>query len=154
MPVPANPPGVNAVDPTTLAPAQLNLTSIISNVIRLASRMTEVLQKTAAAQATLLTLYANMQRAYTDKMADIPISPPPGTWATATDAASQDARARYQAKVANLTSTLQNRQSIVSDTAKAQQSAVNQSNDAVNQQANIGSTLLQEVQTLLSAIYR
>ena len=42
----------------------------------------------------------------------------------------------------------------VGDEAKQMQTALNQSTDAANQQANMGSALLQQLSTILSQIYR
>ena len=48
---------------------------------------------------------------------------------------------------------MQSRQALVGDDAKALQSNVNQSNDAVTQQSNLGTAILQELSTLLSEIF-
>lgn len=46
------------------------------------------------------------------------------------------------------------RQAVVSDKSKSVQSQINQSNDAVSQQANLASSFLEELSTILSAIIR
>lgn len=142
-------------DPTSLQGAGLNKPFVLSNIVKLVTNMTKVLQKAAAAQAGGLTVLADMQRAYTDLMAKVPSGPTDAdVWGTDTSTVGTEKRSNLLRAFANMTSTLQNRQSIISDTAKALQSAVNQSNDAVNQQANVGTTMLQEIQTLLGSIYR
>lgn len=147
--------GIDSPDPTSLQSANFHKPFVLADVVRKLSRMTEILQKVAAAQAGGLTLYANWQKAYTDLMAVVPSGPATTpAWATATDDATVAKRGNLSRAIANISSTLQNRQSIVSDLAKALQSAVNQTNDAVNQQSSVGSTFLQSVQTLLGSIYK
>lgn len=54
----------------------------------------------------------------------------------------------------NLTQVIQNNRGQVSDTAKAMQSSVNTTSDAVNQQSNMATTILQQLESLLSAIFK
>jgi hypothetical protein len=55
---------------------------------------------------------------------------------------------------ANLTQVIQNNRGQVSDTAKAMQSTVNTTSDAVNQQSNMATTILQQLESLLNAIFK
>jgi len=55
---------------------------------------------------------------------------------------------------ANLSQVIQNNRGQVSDTSKAMQSTVNATSDAVNQQSNMATTILQQLDSLLSAIFK
>lgn len=55
---------------------------------------------------------------------------------------------------ANLSQVIQNNRGQVSDTSKAMQSTVNTTSDAVNQQSNMATTILQQLDSLLSAIFK
>lgn len=55
---------------------------------------------------------------------------------------------------AQVTERMRSYRDAVSNDSKAQQSSVNQTNDAVNQQTNMATALLQTLSTLLASIYR
>lgn len=144
------------VDPTSLAAARFNQTAILNNIFNLILNMVTSLQNVAVAQADRLTFLTKWQKSYTDTMAQIHtfiqgggdgISAANESWQGA-------ARQSLNQLNSNYIQTLQNRQSVVSDDAKALQSHVNQSNDAVNQQSNLATAIIQELNTLLSSIYR
>lgn len=145
---------ITPVDPSSLAPANYSSTIILNNIFKLILKMTTSLQNAAAAQADRLSFYTQWQKAYTAALAQVhtfikgnadTVGGGGSTFATARDDLNR--------LNATLTQTMQNRQSVVSDDAKALQSNVNQSNDAVNQQSNLGTAVIQELGTLLSSIY-
>ena len=145
------------VDPTSLAVGNYTSTIILNRIFLLILNMITSLQKTAAAQANRLTFMGQWQSSYTDAMSQIHTFVKDGNPLHAfTDGSSASATRRDDLNRlnSNFIQTMQNRQSVVSDDAKALQSNVNQSNDAVNQQSNLGTAILQELSTLLSSIFR
>jgi hypothetical protein len=151
FPVPPEPP----VDPTSLAPGKYSSTNVINRVFKIILEMVNALQNVAAVQAQRLTFMSSWQKAYTDAMAQIhTFSKDNGdrfSFDTTDYATARDDLNRLNAQ---FTSTLQNRQSVVSDDAKALQSNVNQSNDAVNQHLNLANTILDELRSLLGSIFK
>lgn len=144
-------------DPTSLAVGNYTSTVILNRIFNLILTMITSLQNVAAAQANRLTFMGQWQSAYTDAMSQIHTFIKDGNPNQAfTDGSSASATRRDDLNRlnSNFIQTMQNRQSVVSDDAKALQSNVNQSNDAVNQQSNLGTAILQELSTLLSAIFR
>ncbi|MBA3815892.1 MAG: hypothetical protein H0X29_05115 [Parachlamydiaceae bacterium] len=149
-PTPVGP--VDPVDTTSLAPGKYTKTIILNRVFDLILKMLATMQNVATVQANRLTFLTQWQKSYTDVMnqikifskGDATINP---NYADTTLADINRTNAQY-------TETLRNKRSVISDDAKSLQSNVNQSNDAVNQQSTIGTSILQELATILSAIFR
>lgn len=143
-------------DPTSLASANYTSTIILNRIFKLLLNMISSLQKVAAAQATRLKFMSSWQASYTDAMAQIHTFIKGDTTHAfgGTDSGSATTRDDLNRLNSSFTQTLQNRQSVVSDDAKALQSNVNQSNDAVNQQSNLATAILQELGTLLQTIFK
>lgn len=139
-------------DPTNLATGDYTSSVILNRIFELLLTMISSLQNVAAAQANLLNFQTSWQSAYTNLMAQVHVftQGAGGAFSKSSQSATRD-------DMNNLNSTfiqtLQNRQSVISDNSKALQSNVSQSNDAVNQQSNLGTAILQELSTLLSAIF-
>jgi len=143
-----------APDPTELAPGHFTASSILNNVFNEILQMTTSLQYAAAAQANRLTFLTNWQQAYTNLIGEVHTFIKGGNDALGEDTSNNTtARSDLNNLNSNLIQTMQNRQSVISDDAKALQSNINQSNDAVNQQSDLGTAIIQELSTLLSAIY-
>ena len=141
-------------DPTSLSPGQYTSSVILNNIFELLLKMVGSLQNVAAAQAKLLSFQTQWQSVYTDVMGQIHTFTKGGTGAfSGTSSAAATSRNDMNRLNSNFIQTLQNRQSVVSNNAKSLQSNVNQSNDAVNQQSNLGTAILQELSTLLSTIF-
>jgi len=142
-------------DPTFLRIGHYSSTVILNQIFAELVKMTSSLQNAAAAQANLLTFQSKWQSAYTDTIAQVHTFIKGDGFAfsgTSSDAAtSRDDMNRLNS---NFIQTLQNRQSVVSDNSKALQSNISQSNDAVNQQLNLGVAVLQELSGLLPAIFK
>lgn len=152
MPVtPVNP--VPAPEDTSSLAAGGHTASIILNdIFSKILNMIGTLQNAAASQANRLTFLSGWQKAYTTLASDVPVfTSGSGAFGGASD---DKLRGELNQLNSNYTATIQNRQSVVSDDAKALQSNVNQSNDAVNQQSNLGTAILQELGTLLAAIFK
>lgn len=142
-------------DPTSLSPGKYTATSIFDFVFRIVLKMVNSLQNIAAVQAQRLTFMSTWQKAYTDAMAQIhTFAKDNGDSFSADTTDAATARDDLNRLNATYTTTLQNRQSVVSDDAKALQSNVNQSNDSVNQHLNLANSLLDQLKTLLGSIYR
>lgn len=141
-------------DPTNLASANYSSTVILNRIFSLLLTMITALQNVAAAQANLLTFESQWQSVYTDVMSQIhSFTQGDGKAFSGNDSASAVHRDDMNRLNSNFIQTLQNRQSVVSDDAKALQSNVNQSNDAVNQQSTLGTAIIQELSTLLGTIF-
>ena len=142
----------NPVDPTRLSSGDYTSTVVLNRIFRLMLTMITSLQKVAAAQAQRLTILSKWQSAYSDAMAQMhTFSQGDGSFLTASS--QSDNRSSVNQYNSNLLQTMQSRQALVGDDAKALQSNVNQSNDAVTQQSNLGTAILQELSTLLSEIF-
>lgn len=146
-----------ASDATSLSSGNYTKTGILNNIFNLIIDMTTTLQVAAAAQANRLTFLTSWQRAYTDAMSQVHTFVQNNGDYSGVSGSGSDAintRADLNRLNTNLTQTMQNRQSVVSDDAKALQSAINQTNDAVSQQSNLGTAIMQELGTLLSSMFR
>lgn len=156
--------GVNYVDETTLAPGNYHKPLILDRIFKLLVEMINELQKTAAAQAQRLNFLTEWQKAYTDEMNQIhafvaangdgqfsngstPLDHP-------TDSAASQARQNLNQTNTNYTQQLQGNNSVISNDAKALQSNVNQTNDAVQAQTDMATSILQQLSTILSSIYQ
>lgn len=144
-------PQADPVDTTSLAPGKYTRTIILNRVFDLILKMLATMQSTASAQADRLTFLTKWQKGYTDVMNQVKVfaASDPNT-ATFSDSDRGDLNRINQ----GYTETLRNKRSLISDDAKALQSNVNQSNDAVNQQSTMGTSILQELATILGAIFR
>lgn len=143
-------------DTTRLAPGNFTSSVILNRIFKLIGSVLTTMQNVAAAQANRLTILSSWQSAYSSMMnqihtftagnGDKGIDDPNNTTQTTT-------RGDLNKLNSSLIQTMQNRQSIVGDAAKALQSNVSQSNDAVNQQATVGTSILQDLNTLIGTIY-
>jgi hypothetical protein len=138
---------VSPVDNTSLAAGNFNQTVILNDIFKLLTRSLTAIQNVAATQAQSLQFFAQWQNYYTSLMAQVPN---PTQFANlGSSAGAKQAAAQFNT---TLITKLQNRQSIIADQTKAMQTVVNQSNDAASAQANLGSSLLQEMTTLLPIV--
>jgi hypothetical protein len=116
--------------------------AVIDRILRLLIEMVDVIQRIAASQAERLTFLTSWQRAYTDLLSQIPVF----TNANVRDALNQ--------KIEPFQESIRSQRSLVQDDSKAIQSVINQSQDAANQQTNIGTALLQQLSTITAAILK
>ncbi len=142
---------------------------ILNRIIFLVSRLVETLQRVAATQARQLDILTNLQKNYTDMQSQIPvvsasttgigqqINEPPDDSDDDSELAKNDAERRQNINT-NISQraieTIRGRKQLEENKAKKIQSLVNQANDAVNQQAEIATALLQQLSSLLQALYR
>ncbi len=128
--------------------------AIIWKVFALVVAMIGVIQKIAAVYADRLTGLSNWDTAYTNLIANIPVFTV-GDSSPFSGDSSDDASKRQELNNKNqtLSQNLQGYRSLVESTEKGVQSQVNNMNDAVNSQSDLGTSLLQEMQTILASIF-
>jgi len=138
--------------------AEMPRTLIIDKVFNILVLLIETLQKAAATQSDRLKLYTEWQKAYTAQMNQVPAftanNPAYNTVITNNEDATKTARDDLNKLNATFTEQIRGRRGIVSDDAKALQTNVNQTSDAVNQQTNMATSLLEQLSTILGAIFR
>lgn len=151
----------SALQVSSLSGGDFSKPLILNRIFGLLTDMINTLQNIAAAQAAHLVILTNWQQSYTNSVSQLHtflMGNQDYLGANASDSTSlAAAKAGARAEVndqqnSNLRNLMEAQSSIVSDNAKSMQSNINQSNDAVSQQANVGSTIIQELNTLLSAV--
>lgn len=129
-------------------------TLLLDEVFDLLVEMIGVLQNAAVAQSNRVNFLSEWQKAYTDAMDQVhSFAGNNGDYYDDPDADS-DLMSNLNQTNSIYTTTEQNRRSVVSDDAKALQTTVNQTSDAVNNQSSLATSFLQEMSTLLSTIFR
>lgn len=139
---------------SNLAPADFNLTAILDRIYALIKDMLQSMQNIAAVQANRLTVLTNWQQAYTTELSQLKNFLKEDKDVLYPGYLSDQNFTDLNEKVNQLRQLVTTNQSVVSDDAKSLQSSINQSTDAVTQQANMATSIIQELSTLLSAIYR
>lgn len=157
---------INAHSLGLLADNSADATAIIFRVFALLTTMTSTLQNVASTQAQVLNFYADLEKAYTNMTSKLPNI---GAGNIIQDAGlgfggpytSGDTNNSEVTSGQQMISTqnqaygtqLRDFRSVIQNQAQQQQTAVDQSNQAVNQQASLATTLLQQMSTILTAIY-
>ncbi len=135
-----------------------NETLIINEILALLVDTIGIVQRITATQAQRLKFLTSWQKAYTERLGDLPYFTDSGPIDThpieGTGAAETAARQSTNEEVQLAQTKIRARRDAVSDEAKQLQTAINQSQDAANQQVNIASTLLQQLSSLISQIFR
>lgn len=133
---------------------------ILNQVFALLVQMIQTLQNVAAAQADQLSFLTSWQKAYVDEMNQIHvftykdgsyIGVDPDSMSSADDVNIRgDLNNINQNYIQQLTAD----RNLISDDAKAVQSYINQSNDAVTQQADLATAIIQQESTIMGSIFR
>lgn len=149
-------PPVTNDDPTTLKAAEFYRVQVIDRVFALLVKMIEVLQKAASTLAERLQFLTQWQKAYTDQMDQVHVFAQNNGDRFSLENDDRYRQFRDEANRVNTTYTeqMRSRRSLVSDDAKALNTNLNQMSDAVNQQTNMATSLLQQLSTILSVIFR
>lgn len=155
FPDPRSPNGV-AVDTTSLHPGKYLMTLILPRILRLLSKGIESMQRVAVVQAERLNILVDWQQEYTKKMDSVHV------FLVATDDAyvsvrDDDQNANRQAlnqTNSAYTEEMRANTNLIGDTAKSLQTTINQTQDAVNQQSNIATQLIQQMNSILTTFYR
>lgn len=138
-------------------------TVILNQVLASLINMIGTVQTVAAAQANSLNFLSQWQQSYTNKLNQIRTfaendgtvlggpTQTVGGW-------NVDAQQQTRSQMNNVNQTyltkIQANQQSIADNAKSLQSNVNQSSDAANQQGSLADSVLQEMSTILSSIFR
>lgn len=127
-------------------------TLILNRIFELLVDMIESLQKVTSAQSDRLRIFTEWQTAYGAMQNQVRYITKDDPNATLGD---DDARrSEYNSYNATLIETIKARKSTVGDDAKNLQTQINQSNDTVNQQISMATSIIQELANILSAIYK
>lgn len=127
-------------------------TYILNRIFELLVDMIESLQKVTSAQSDRLRVFTEWQTAYGAMQDQVHYITKDDPNATLGD---DDARrSEYNSYNATLIETIKARKSSVGDDAKNLQTQINQSNDTVNQQVSMATSIIQELANILAAIYK
>lgn len=167
QPIDPNPP--NYVDNSEISPGNFGKPFILNRVFDLLVLMIDVLQRTAAAQANRLNFLTQWQKAYTDELNQIHSfqggnGDMHGFTNLSHDISAQGSndfgptagtiRGELNSQNSIYTQEIQSRLNVASNDAKALQANVNQTNDAVQSQSDMATSILQQLSTILTALYQ
>ncbi len=142
---------------TSVAGTNSGKTAILLILFRLLVEVIDVLQRVAAAQGERLRFYAGYQKGYTDLIGEIPIitERDVGDSIRGDSGGQRQKGAQFaQAQNQSFTEKLRALRSILGDEAKQHQTSVKQSNEIVTQQANLGTSILQQMSTILTNMFK
>jgi hypothetical protein len=131
----------------------INRGEILNRIIRLLVEMLSVLQGLGAAQAAQLSLPTKMQALYTNIIASAPVYTKDGAHGTIKEEDDTKREGRIAA-ISGYVDTLRNYRDVWADLAKKQQSQINTTNEAVNQQVDMCTTWLRQLSELVSLLTR
>ena len=154
----------NYVDDTNNSAGLYGRPLELGRIFGLLVLMVDTLQKAAAAQANRLNFLSQWQKAYTDEMNQIHAFVQGNSDGEAdadqgkivldsNDDNSTKIRGDLNTLNTNLTQQMQGNRQVVADDAQALQSSVNQTNDAVQSQTDMATSILQQLSTILSSLY-
>ena len=149
-------PGDVATDTSNLSAGKYLLGLVINKVMSLLIKMVETLQQVASQQASRLTFLTAWQGAYVSQMNSVHTFAGNNGDAYVGAINDENTTTRQDLNAVNSSYTEQARSNstLISDAAKGLQTNINQTQDAVNQQVNLCSSIQQRLQSLLTAIYK
>lgn len=127
-------------------------TLVLNRIFRLLVDIIESLQKVTSAQSDRLRIFTEWQAAYGRVQDQIHYITKDDANATLGDDDSR--RSEYNSYNATLVEVIKARKASVDDDSKNLQTQINQSNDSVNQQISMATSIIQELGNILSALYR
>lgn len=137
---------------SNLQPANFEKTQVLNDIFALIALMIGTMQNVASAQADRLRTLTTWQAAYTNSLQQIhTFVKSDNTFAANSDDTRNEINNTINFKNRNLAQTFQ---STVGDDAKSLQSSINLSSDTVSQQASMATSIIQELNTLLNAIFK
>lgn len=141
-------------DPTTLHAGKYLLTLTIGRVLTLLIKSITSMQSVAVAQANRLTFLTQWQQAYTSQMNSIHTFTQLNGDAYVSGTSDTQSTDRQSLNQTNSTYTQsdQSNNNIISDTAKSLQTNINQTQDAVNQQSNMCTSLIQQLLSIIQQV--
>lgn len=131
--------------------------AIINRIYALIAAMIQIIQKTTASQADQLKVLSVLQGEMTNLISKAPILTSTGGGELGdgdTETNNSTLRDELNQVITAWTDTIRAQRDFIKSQAQTQQTNVNNSNDAVNQQASMATALIQQQSTILSAIYR
>jgi len=138
--------------------SEFERTLLIDTILKLIIKLIGSLQEVTAALSERLSFLSQWQKAYTDQMDQIVAfskgAPTQDAVIGQSSSGASDARDNLNRVNATYTEQLRSRQSIVGDTADSLQTTVNQLSDAVSQQTSMATSLLEQLSTILTTIYK
>lgn len=154
-------------DSTSLAPGHYGKPLLLDMIFLLLVKMITRLQQTAAAQANRLTFLSNWQAAYTNELNQIHsfvasnsdgtginnASKGSDTAISTSDTDQSNARQDLNSTNSIYTQQMQGNRQIIADDAKTLQGNVNATSDAVQQQTDMATSILQQMSTILTSIF-
>ncbi len=151
-----------AYDPTSsLEVTKFEYVDLLLRIYDLLVGLLGELQKMAAVQVFRERFLSNYEKAYTDRLAQVPVfrlhdkDDPSGEPPISDDSEKhKELRQDFGALNAKYTESLRGYRSVVEDLEKQNRTNVSQTNEAVSQQANIATTILQQFSALLQSIWR
>lgn len=152
--------GIGALqDNTTLASIGADKARILNNVYVLIASLLDTLQRIAAVQSNRLNILSQWQQAYSQSLSTIHSFLSTDTSPIGGDDISNTQKASIRGELndsvnTNWRSLLQNSQSIIGDDSKSLQGNINQVQDSISQQNNRATAIIQELGTLLNAIFK
>lgn len=149
---------ITYTDPTSLHPGKYLLGLQLNRVMNLLIEMVATLQKVAVQQSQKLSFFSQMQNANTAHMNTIHTwvlndSAPTFISGSGNDDANTNRQALNQANTSYI-SAIKANNDLISNTAKQIQTNVNQTQDAVSQQSNMLTSLIQQLRSINSSISR
>lgn len=149
-------PGGIAVDGTSLNSGKYLLTLTLNSVLDLLVGMIKSMQSVAVAQSNRLTFLTNWQNAYSTQMSGVHSFSTNNGDAYISTTSTTFTNTRQDLNTTNSTYTQQMRSNnnLVADAAKSLQTNISATQDAVNQQSNMATSILQQMNSIVTAIYQ
>lgn len=139
---------------SSISTSKFEVPLLINRIFQLLTDIIGVLQSVAISQAERLQLLTRWQKAYTDLLDQVPVFTQNSADFGGTDTDDSVLRDDINRLNAAFSEQIRSSRSQHGDDAKALQSNLNQTNDAVTQQANLATALLQQLSTILSTLFR
>lgn len=127
---------------------------VIDRILRLLISIIDLLQRISAVQANRLGFLTDWQSAYTDHLSEVPQFAAGDGVLGGSSTAVKNFRSEANARMQAITEKVRAWRSAVQDQAKAMQSTINQSQDAANQQTQMATSIIQQLSTIFSQIFR
>lgn len=147
---------VNQTSSTVVSPSDAQKLVVVNKLIFLLIQMIDLIQRTSATQADRLTFYANVQQAYTDLINRVPIFNTGQLSSVVSDSGQSIANLgqTLQADTQSWSSNLQAFRDQFGTEGKAHETAVQQSGQTVNNQADLITAILQEMNTIVQTVFK
>ncbi len=130
----------------------LTLNSVLSLLVGMISSM----QKIAVVQANRLNILIKWQEGYTNKMNTVHsfVSNNGDAFVSSTAESFTNVRRDLNLTNSNYTEQMRSNNGLVADTAKGLQTNINATQDAVNQQSNMATSIIQQMNSIVQAIQK